>query len=189
MARCEKCMPQLHLPVQSGSDRILRDMNRRYTAEKYLGQVERARALIPDLAITTDIIVGFPGETEEDFQATLDLVRQVEYDSMFTFIYSRRPGTRAAELPANAGREEIQDRFDRLTALANEISARKHRACEGRTYRVLIDGLSAIGEYNLSSRTANGRLVHLKGGAELVGRFADVRVTGSNTYSLFGEIL
>ena len=189
MAKGEKCMPQLHLPVQAGSDAILHAMNRHYTAEQYLRKVESARKLIPDLVITTDMIVGFPGETEEDFQQTLDLVRAVEFDSMFTFIYSRRPGTKAAALPDNASREEIQDRFDRLTALANEISERRHASCVGKDYRVLIDGKSSIGEYNLTSRTEGGRLVHLKGGDELIGRYADVHVTDSNTYSLFGNII
>ena len=133
------------------------------------------------------MIVGFPGETEEDFQQTLELVERVQYDSMFTFIYSRRPGTAAALLPDNASREEIQNRFDRLVDLANDISARRHAQCEGREYEVLIDGVSMSGDYNLSSRTPGGRLVHLRGSEELVGSFRRVRITGSNTYSLFGE--
>ena len=188
MAGGEKCMPQLHLPVQAGSDAVLKAMNRHYTAEEYLRKVERARKLIPGLAITTDMIVGFPGETEADFRQTLELVRAVEFDSMFTFIYSRRPGTRAAAMPDNASREEIQDRFDRLTALANEISERRHAACVGQDCRVLIDGAGEQGEYNLTSRSESGRLVHLKGGKELIGRFATAHITGHNTYSLFGEL-
>ena len=189
MGECEKAMPQLHLPVQAGSDRILKAMNRHYSAEQYLAKVESARALIPNLVITTDIIVGFPGETEEDFAKTLELVRKVRYDSMFTFIYSRRPGTSAARLPDNASREEIQNRFDRLTALANEISAELHASCEGKQCRVLIDGESKNGDYNLSSRTDGGRLVHLRGDKSLIGSFAEVKIIGSNTYALFGELL
>ncbi len=188
MGECEKCMPQLHLPVQSGSDRVLKAMNRGYTAEKYLQQIEAARAAVPGLVITTDMIVGFPGETEEDFQQTLALVEAVQFDSMFTFIYSRRPGTAAAKLPDNASREEIQDRFDRLTALANAISERRHAECAGEEYRVLIDGAEGTGAYNLTARTEGGRLVHLKGDAGRVGEFVTARITGSNTYSLFGEI-
>ena len=189
MGQYEKCMPQLHLPVQSGSSRILKAMNRHYDAESYLKKAMEAKQLIPNLVMTTDMIVGFPGETEEDFQQTLDMVRAVEYDSMFCFIYSRRPGTPAAKLPDNATRAEIQDRFDRLMALGNEISTRHHAGCEGREYRVLIDGVSPMGDYNLSSRNEGGRLVHLKGDESLCGRYARVRITGSNTYSLFGEVL
>ncbi len=188
MAECEKCAPHIHLPVQSGSDRILKAMNRHYTREKYLSLVETARRYIPELVLTTDVIVGFPGETEEDFQETLGLTREVEFDSMFTFIYSRRPGTPAAKLEDNATRQEIQDRFDRLIESANAVSAALHRAQEGKTVNVLIDGTSRNGEYNLSSRTAGGRLVHLKGDPSLVGQWADVKITGSNTYALFGRL-
>ena len=188
MAECEKCAPHIHLPVQSGSNRILKAMNRHYTREKYLSLVETARRYIPDLVLTTDIIVGFPGETEEDFLDTLRLTEEVRFDSMFTFIYSRRPGTPAAALEPNASREEIQTRFDRLVDSANAVSAQLHRAQEGKTFTVLIDGESAHGEYNLSSRTSGGRLVHLKGDPALVGQFRDVKITGSNTYALFGEI-
>ena len=189
MAECEKCAPHIHLPVQSGSDRILKAMNRHYTREKYLALAETARRHIPDLVLTTDVIVGFPGETEEDFQDTLRLTEEVEFDSMFTFIYSPRPGTPAAKLEPNASREEIQSRFDRLVDSANAVSARLHAAQEGKTFRVLIDGKSRNGAYNLSSRTAGGRLVHLSGDESLVGSWADVKITGSNTYALFGEII
>ncbi len=188
MAECEKCAPHIHLPVQSGSNRILKAMNRHYTREKYLSLVETARRYIPELVLTTDIIVGFPGETEADFLDTLRLTEEVRFDSMFTFIYSRRPGTPAAALEPNASREEIQTRFDRLVESANAVSTELHRAQEGKTFTVLIDGESAHGEYNLSSRTSGGRLVHLKGDPALVGQFRDVKITGSNTYALFGEI-
>ena len=188
MAECEKCAPHIHLPVQSGSNRILKAMNRHYTREKYLSLVETARRYIPELVLTTDIIVGFPGETEADFLDTLRLTEEVRFDSMFTFIYSRRPGTPAAALEPNASREEIQTRFDRLVDSANAVSAQLHRAQEGKTFTVLIDGESAHGEYNLSSRTSGGRLVHLKGDPALVGQFRDVKIIGSNTYALFGEI-
>ena len=189
MAECEKCAPHIHLPVQSGSDRILKAMNRGYTREKYLRQVELARKHIPELVLTTDVIVGFPGETEEDFLDTLSLTEQVGFDSMFTFIYSRRPGTKAAEWPDDTPREVIQGRFDRLLESANAVAAALHAAQEGKTFRVLIDGMSRNGEYNLSSRTAGGRLVHLRGEESLVGEWARARITGSNTYALFGEIV
>jgi tRNA-2-methylthio-N6-dimethylallyladenosine synthase len=189
MAECEKCAPHIHLPVQSGSDRILRAMNRVYTSEKYLQQVELARRYIPDLVLTTDVIVGFPGETEEDFLDTLRLTETVRFDSMFTFIYSRRPGTPAAKLEDNTPREVIQNRFDRLVESAGRISAELHRAQEGRTFRVLIDGTAKNGDYNLSARTAGGRLVHLRGGGERIGTWADAHITSSNTFALFGEII
>lgn len=188
MAEESKVMPQLHLPVQSGSSTILKAMNRHYTAEEYLRKVERAKTLIPELCVTTDMIVGFPGETEADFLQTLELVRQVQYDSMFTFIYSRRPGTKAALLPDNASREEIQNRFDRLVALANELSEKRHASCVGKNYRVLIDGLSPNTHGELTARTEGGRLVHVMGDANLIGQYRDAHITGNNMYSLFGEV-
>ena len=188
MAECEKCCKQLHLPVQSGSNRILKAMNRVYTREKYMQQVALARSYMPELVLTTDIIVGFPDETEQDFEDTLDLVREVRYDSMFTFIYSKREGTPAAKMPDPVTREQKQVRFDRLLAEANAISEETHAAYVGKTLRVLIDG-ETDGEYNLTSRTDGGRLVHLKGDSSMVGTFRDVRITDSRTWALFGETL
>ena len=138
-------------------------MNRQYTREKYLALTERARELIPDLVLTTDVIVGFPGETEEDFLDTLRLTEEVRFDSMFTFIYSPRPGTPAAKLEDPTPRQEIQSRFDRLVESANAVSAALHASQEGRIVRVLIDGPGRSGDFTLSSRTDGGRLVHLKG--------------------------
>ena len=188
MAECEKCARHIHLPVQSGSDRILKLMNRHYDRAKYLSEIETARKLMPGLVVTTDIIVGFPGETEEDFEETLSLCEEVRYDAMFTFIYSPRVGTPAAKMDDPFTREDKQKRFDRLTELANRISGEKHAAYEGRTLRVLVDGETGKAEYNLSSRTNGGRLVHLKGDPALIGQFADVRITASNTWALYGEI-
>ena len=188
MAACEKCCHQLHLPVQSGSDRILKRMNRCYDREKYLQLVALARRYMPDLVLTTDIIVGFPDESEEDFEDTLSLCEAVRFDAMFTFIYSKRVGTPAATMPDPYTRADKQRHFDALTALANRISAEKHRAYEGQTLRVLIDGETGKNDYNLASRTDGGRLVHLKGDPSLVGRFAEVRITASNTWALYGEL-
>jgi len=153
MAECEKCAKQLHLPVQSGSNRVLHAMNRHYDREKYLSLIDCARKLMPDLVVTTDIIVGFPGETAEDFGETIELVERVRYDAMFTFIYSPRVGTPAAKMPDPVTREEKQVWFDRLIETANAISAEKHREYEGKTLRVLVDGESGRGEYNLAART------------------------------------
>ena len=179
MAECEKVEKHIHLPVQSGSDRVLKAMNRHYTREQYLALVNEARRLMPELVLTTDIIVGFPGETEADFAETLSLVEQVRYDAMFTFIYSPRVGTPAAAMPDPVTREEKQVWFDALVDAANRISGEIHRSYEGQTQRVLIDGETGREEYNLSSRTI----------PSLVGRFAEARITGSNTWALFGEIV
>ena len=189
MAECEKCAHQLHLPVQAGNDRILKVMNRGYTSEKYLAQVALARKYMPDLVLTTDIIVGFPNESEEEFEDTIKLVEQVRYDAMFTFIYSKRVGTPAASMPDPYTREDKQRHFDRLTEVANRISGEKHKEYEGKTLRVLVDGETGRDEYNLSSRTNGGRLVHLKGDKALIGRFVDVKITASNTWALYGEVV
>ena len=187
MAECEKCAHHIHLPVQSGSNRILKAMNRSYTREKYLEEVAAARALMPDLVLTTDIIVGFPGETDEDFAETLSLCEEVRYDAMFTFIYSKRVGTPAASMPDPFTREEKQVHFDALTETANRISAEKHRAYIGTLQRVLVDGLTGREEYTLSARTNGGRLVHLKGDPSLIGRFITVEITDGNTWALYGK--
>ena len=189
MAECEKCAHQLHLPVQSGSDRILKLMNRSYNREKYLHQVALAKRYMPDLVLTTDIIVGFPGETDEDFEDTISLCEEVRYDAMFTFIYSKRVGTPAASMPDPYTREQKQKHFDRLTEVSNRISGEKHKEYEGKTLRVLVDGETGRDEYNLSSRTNGGRLVHLRGESSLIGKFIDVKITASNTWALYGEIV
>ena len=188
MAACEKCAHHIHLPVQSGSDRILKVMNRNYDSAKYIRQAELARRYMPDLVITTDIIVGFPGETEEDFEDTIKLCEKVRFDAMFTFIYSKRVGTPAASMPDPYTREDKQKHFDRLMEVSNRISAEKHKEYEGKSFRVLVDGETGKDEYNLSSRTNGGRLVHLKGDPALVGQFVKVKITASNTWALYGEI-
>ena len=142
-----------------------------------------------DLVITTDIIVGFPGETDEEFEDTIKLCEKVRYDAMFTFIYSKRVGTPAAEMPDAATREDKQVRFDRLLDCANRISGEKHAEYEGKTLRVLVDGETGKPEYNLSSRTNGGRLVHLRGDTSLNGKFTDVKITSSNTWALYGEVV
>jgi tRNA-2-methylthio-N6-dimethylallyladenosine synthase len=189
MAECDKCAHHIHLPLQSGSDRILKAMNRHYDRAKYLEKVALARQYMPDLVLTTDIIVGFPGETEEDFNDTLSLVEEVGFDAMFTFIYSPRTGTPAATMPDPITRAEKQVWFDRLVDTANRISAEKHAAYVGQTLRVLVDGTEGSGEYNLSSRTKGGRLVHLAGDPALVGQFVQVEITSSSTWALFGKLV
>ena len=188
MAECEKCAHHIHLPVQAGNDRVLKAMNRGYTAAQYLEKVALARQYMPDLVLTTDIIVGFPGETKEEFEDTLKLVETVGYDSMFTFIYSPRVGTKAAALPDPMTRAEKQVNFDRLIELSNRISGQKHADYVGRTVEVLVDGENRDEQYPLTSRTKAGRLVHLKGDASLIGQFVSAKITGSTTWALFGEV-
>lgn len=187
MAECEKCAHHIHLPVQSGSDRVLKIMNRNYDSAKYLAQTELARRYMPDLVLTTDIIVGFPGETDEEFEQTIALVEKVRFDAMFTFIFSPRVGTPAYSMPDPYTREQKQVRFDRLVEVSNRISGEKHREYEGTVQRVLVDGETGREEYNLSSRTNGGRLVHLRGDESLIGKFIDVKITSSNTWALYGE--
>ena len=188
MAECEKCAHHIHLPVQSGSSRILKAMNRGYTREQYLEKVAIARRYMPDLVLTTDIIVGFPGETEEEFAETLSLCEAVRYDAMFTCIYSKRVGTPAASMPDPYTREDKQKHFDALMDLSNRISAEKHAAYIGTRQRVLVDGETGREEYNLSARTNGGRLVHLQADPALVGSFVDVEIVSGNTWALYGKV-
>ena len=188
MAECEKVENHLHLPFQSGSDAILKKMNRRYTKAEYLALVELARRYIPDLVVTSDIIVGFPGETEADFLETMDVIERVRFDALFTFIYSKRPGTPAAEMDDPDSREVKQARFDRLIARQNAISGEIHAGYVGKRVRALVDGVSDRESGLLTARTSGGRLIHLKGGEERIGEFAPVEITGCNTWALYGEI-
>ena len=187
MARCTHVAKQLHLPVQSGSDRVLREMNRRYTRAQYLELVNYARSVMPGLVITSDIIIGFPGETKEEAMETVSLVDEVGYDALFTFIYSPRPGTKAAQMPDPVSRAEKQKWFDKLLEVQNARSAALHAAYVGKTVRVLCDGESDDADYPIAARTDGNRLVRLKGDASLIGRFVDVRITKSNTWALYGE--
>ena len=185
MARFPKIAKQLHLPVQCGSDRVLKAMNRHYNRQQYLELVDYARKVMPELVLTSDVIVGFPGETEAEFEETVTLIRQVRYDALFTFIYSPRPGTPAASLPDPATRQEKNQWFDRLCAAQNAISEEKHRAYVGKTLRVLVDGTD--GDL-LTARTEGGRLVRLTGDAGLIGRFCQVKIDGATTWSLTGTL-
>ncbi len=185
MASSDKIAKHIHLPFQAGNDRVLKDMNRRYTAQQYLELVDYAREKMPDLVLTSDVIVGFPGETDEEFEDTLKLVERVRYDALFTFIYSPREGTPAAKMPDPFTRQQKQARFDRLLELQNRISLEKHNAYVGRSFTVLVDG--SDGEY-LTARTDGGRLVRLSGDKEMIGTFRRVTITGNTTWSLVGQI-
>ena len=185
MARYPKIAKQLHLPFQSGSSRVLKAMNRHYDRENYLEKVNYAKAVMPDLVLTSDVIVGFPGETEEEFEETVSLIQQVHYDSLFTFIFSPRAGTPAAKMEDPTPKEEKNRRFDRLCAVQNGISEEIHRGYIGTTQRCLVDGMD--GEL-LTARTEGGRLVRFAGDETLIGSFLDLRITGATTWSLTGEL-
>ena len=185
MAKYPKIAKQLHLPFQSGSSRVLKAMNRHYDRETYLQKVRYAKAVMPELVLTSDVIVGFPGETEEEFEETLSLIEQVRYDALFTFIFSPRPGTPAAEMEDPTPKEEKNRRFDRLCALQNAISEEIHAAYVGKEMRCLIDGRE--GE-SLTARTEGGRLVRLSGGDELIGTYQNITITASTTWSLTGTL-
>ena len=187
MAASRHVARQLHLPFQSGNNRVLREMNRRYTREQYLELIHYAKSVMPGLVLTSDVIIGFPGETEEEAMDTVSLVEEVGFDALFTFIYSPRPGTKAAEMPDPASRKEKQKWFDKLLEVQNNMSAKLHAEYIGKTVRVLVDGESDDAEYPLASRTDGNRLVRLKGGRELIGQFVDVKITDSNTWALYGE--
>ena len=185
MAASPKIAKQLHLPFQSGSSRVLKAMNRHYDRETYLEKVAYAKAVMPELVLTSDVIVGFPGETEEEFEETISLIEQVRYDSLFTFIFSPRPGTPAATMEDPTPKEEKNRRFDRLCSVQNRISEEIHASYIGKTFRCLIDGTDK--EY-LTARTEGGRLVRLMGDKALIGTFCPVTVTGSTTWSLTGQL-
>ena len=188
-AECEKLCRYIHLPVQAGSSRLLAEMNRKYTREEYLDLVRRLREQVPEITISTDVIVGFPGETEEDFEEMLSLAREVEYDSAFTFLYSKRKGTPAAEYPDQIPEEVKHERFDRLVQVMNEISLRKNAAYVGRVERVLVDGVSRKDPGVLNGRTDGFKLVDFAGDPGLIGRIVPVRITEGKTFSLKGELL
>ncbi len=187
MKESRKICHQLHLPLQSGSSRLLKKMNRRYTKEDYLLLVEKLRAEIPDIAITTDIIVGFPGETEEDFAETMDVVEKVKYDSAFTFIYSKRTGTPAASMEEQIPEPVVKERFQRLLARIQEIGAEKARASLGQTEQVLVEEVNRQDASLVTGRTGGNYLVHFPGDASLIGQIVPVRLRESKGFYYLGE--
>ncbi len=186
MAECEHVCEHIHFPVQSGSDRVLKAMQRSYRRERYLGWLEEIRAAIPDAGVSTDIIVGFPGETEQDLLDTLDVVERARFDSAYTFQYSPRPGTRAAGFEDQVAKEIVQERFDRLVALQERISHERSLAQVGRTVEVLVEGGDRKGR-STQSRTRTNRIVHLPDPLE-PGTFAHARITDAAPHHLTGEL-
>ena len=185
MAKYPKIAKQLHLPFQSGSSRVLKAMNRHYDRETYLSKVRYAKSVMPDLVLTSDVIVGFPGETEEEFEETISLIEEVRYDSLFTFIFSPRTGTPAAKMEDPTPKEEKNRRFDKLCARQNAISEDIHKSYIGKALRCLVDGKD---KDNLTARTEGGRLVRFQGPDELIGNYANLRIIGATTWSLTGEL-
>ena len=184
MAASPKIAKQLHLPFQSGSSRVLKAMNRHYDRETYLALVNYAKKVMPDLVLTSDVIVGFPGETQAEFEETLSLISTVHYDSLFTFIFSPRAGTPAASMNDPTPKEEKNRRFDALCALQNSISEEIHKNYIGKTLRCLVDGMD---KDMLTARTEGGRLVRFYGDTSLIGQFINITITGATTWSLTGE--
>lgn len=188
MAACEKVPPYMHLPFQSGNNEVLKAMNRSYTRESYLEKIQWLKEIIPDITMTSDVIVGFPGETTAQFEETLTLIEEVGYEALFTFIFSPRKGTPAADFDDPMEMKEKKENFQRLLDVQNAISAKRHQEAVGKVYRCLVDGFSGDSRYPLSARTPGNRLVRLEGDDALVGTFQTVKIISATTWSLTGEL-
>ena len=189
MAKSKKICRHLHLPLQSGSTRVLKEMNRRYTKEQYLNLVEKIRAAIPDIALTTDIIVGFPGETEEDFEETMDVVKKVEYDSAFTFIYSKRTGTPAAVMENQVPEDVVKVRFDRLLKEVQQISSAKAEELTGQTQAVLVENVNEQDASLVTGRLSNNSIVHLPGDESMIGKMVEVKLEECKGFYYYGRTI
>ena len=187
MAHSKKICKHLHLPVQSGSSRILQKMNRHYTKEHYLEVVRKIREAVPDISLTTDIIVGFPGETEEDFQDTLDVVEKCDFDSAFTFIYSKRSGTPAAKMENQVPEDVVKDRFDRLLKEVQTIAAEVCAVHEGTIQEVLVESVSDHDDHMVTGRLSNNILVHFQGDASMIGDYVNVKLDQCKGFYYIGE--
>ena len=188
MKDCDKVCKHFHLPLQSGSSRILKIMNRHYDKEQYLQEVEKLRKAVPDIALTTDIIVGFPGETEEDFLETMDVVKRVRYDSAFTFIYSKRTGTPAATMDNQVPDDVVKDRFDRLLKEVQKISNEKAMMLEGKTMKVLAEEMDGQDDKLITGRLDNNAIVHFPGDASMIGNIYNVKLVECKGFYYMGEI-
>lgn len=189
LGESKKVCKQMHLPLQSGSDRLLQKMNRHYTKEGYLTLVEKIRKAVPDIALSTDIIVGFPGETEEDFEETMDVVEKVKYDSAFTFIYSKRTGTPAAAMEEQIDEAVVKERFDRLLARVQDIAAEKAAADTGKVQDVLVEEINDHDSSLVTGRTSKNYLVHFKGDESLIGSIVSVKLCESKGFYYIGEMV
>lgn len=189
MRDCDKICKQLHLPIQSGSDKVLKEMNRHYTKAEYLAIVDKVKKEIPNITLTTDIIVGFPTETTEDFKETLEVLKYVRYDNIFSFIYSKREGTPAAKLDFALSEEEIHKNFDEMLEVQNQICLEKNLEYKDRIEEVLVDGVSKTDNTILSGRTDGGKIVNFTGDADLMGKYVKVKITNPKQWSLEGKLI
>lgn len=189
MASNKKVCRQLHVPLQSGSTKVLADMNRKYTKEQYLKLIDKIKAAMPDIALSTDIIVGFPTETNEDFAQTIDVVKKVGYDMTYTFIYSKRVGTPAAKMEFILSEEEIKRNFDELVKTHSDILHEKNMRLYNTVAEVLVEGKSRTDENMLTGRTGSNKIVNFPGGEENIGKTVKVKITHAATWSLTGEII
>lgn len=188
MAREEKICKQLHLPIQCGSDRVLQAMNRRYTRSRYMEIIKKVREKMPDIVLTTDIIVGFPGETNEEFEETIEVLKEVRYDTIFSFIYSKRNGTPAAKMEDCLTDEEKHRNFERMLDVQNQISKEINDTYMGKNVKVLVESESKTNPEFMTGRTEGGKVVNFKGGKDLIGKFLNIKITKTQTWSLSGEI-
>jgi len=189
MAQNDKICKQLHLPVQAGNNRVLDVMNRRYTKESYLEKIEKIKSKMPSITLTTDIIVGFPGETTEEFEDTLDVLKKVRYDTIFSFIYSKRPGTPAAKMDDVISMDEKKNNFNRMLSIQDEISKEKNLALQGKTLKVLVEGRSKTNAEFMAGRTEGGKTVNFKCDESLIGQIVDIEITEAKTWSLMGRVV
>ncbi|MDD4773837.1 MAG: MiaB/RimO family radical SAM methylthiotransferase, partial [Eubacteriales bacterium] len=188
IAEQPKIAKQFHLPLQSGSDRVLSAMNRRYTARSYRETVDYMRKRMPDITLSTDIIVGFPAETDEDFEDTITMLETIRFDSIYSFIYSKRRGTKAGKMDGQITPEVKKQRFARLLDVQNRISYEKNQAYIGKIIEVLVEGRSKTDPSRLTGRNEKGRLIHFEGGDHLTGKIIPVKVERAETYALYGNI-
>jgi tRNA-2-methylthio-N6-dimethylallyladenosine synthase len=189
MRDCQKVCEHLHLPFQAGSSAILKKMNRKYSKEDYINLVEKVKENIPDITLTTDIIVGFPGETEEDFLDTLDIVERVKFDNAYTFLYSKRTGTPAAKMENQVPGDVKKERFQRLLELQNRISKEINDTFSGREVEVLVEGLSKNNDKVYTGRTRGNKIVNFEGNKDMIGKLVNVRIDNVKTWSLEGTVI
>ena len=189
IAQNKKVCKQLHLPIQCGSDKILKAMNRKYTSAQYLEKIRKVKGKIPNVTLTTDIIVGFPGEDNDDFEHTMEVLKTVRYDSVFSFIYSKRHGTPAEKMEDVLTKEEKKKNFDRMLELQNIISAEINKEYDGKEFEILVEGESKTNPDFMTGRTDGGKIVNFKGEKSLVGKIVRVKITNAHTWSLSGELV
>lgn len=189
MSQCSKVCEQVHLPFQAGSNSILKAMNRKYTKEEYLAKIEKVKKAMPGVALSTDIIVGFPGETDEDFEETLEVVKSVEFDTAFTFIYSKRTGTPAAEMDNQLSEDQKHKNFEKLVKVQNDISKKLNDEYLNKTVEVLVEGPSKNDITRFTGRTRTGKVVNFSGQGEIIGKLVDVKITEVYSWFLNGEMI